>query len=244
MFFSFYYVEKIATAFVYNSNLFNEINSESTVFNEEPINAIIENDTIVPGLDGQKVNLLDSYYHMKSFNAFNSYYLVFDKIHPSVSLKDNKDKIIKSGNPLKNEVTFIILNKNIQNYFEQNNIKGDILITDEAFNKNSKLEQLNNDENNFKKLNKRLQENKMNTKICFVNNNIQKYCEKEKMYLVSSNINLNQDNYLKIKKNLTSGSIIVIQDNASIENINLLIKEINFKGMKIVYLSELIKEEK
>ena len=48
--------------------------------------------------------------------------------------------------------------------------------------------------------------------------------------------------YIEVKNNLESGDIILISDNTSYEYINLLIKYINSKNLKIVFLSKLIAE--
>ena len=71
------------------------------------VSAIIEDDYIIPGLNGYAVNVLKSYNNMRYLDTFNSYYLEYDKITPEISLENNKDKIIKFGNPSKNNIALV-----------------------------------------------------------------------------------------------------------------------------------------
>ena len=48
---------------------------------------------------------------------------------------------------------------------------------------------------------------------------------------------------LSVKKNLTSGDIIMIKSDASIDQITLLVNYIKSKGLKVIKLSELISEK-
>ena len=50
-------------------------------------------------------------------------------------------------------------------------------------------------------------------------------------------------NFHKVKNHLNSGCIILICDNAKLEDVKLLLKEIKYKNYDIVYLSEMISEE-
>ena len=70
-------------------------------YKEVATNAIIDGEYIVPGVMGRMVNKTKSFVNMKSFGVFNEYYLIFDNVKPDISLEDNKDKIITSGNPKK-----------------------------------------------------------------------------------------------------------------------------------------------
>ena len=58
-------------------------------------NAFIEDGYIIPGLNGVKINELDSYYQMVNENTFLENKLVFYQVKPEVSIEDNKNLIIK-----------------------------------------------------------------------------------------------------------------------------------------------------
>jgi UDP-N-acetylglucosamine transferase subunit ALG13 len=87
--FSFFYTEKIANLTLDKNELYQSIKEESSKYNEEYINAFIEDDHIVPGLNGKTVNIKNSFYNMKDLNTFNSYYLIYDTSYPEITIENN-----------------------------------------------------------------------------------------------------------------------------------------------------------
>ena len=242
---SFYYTEKMSKIVVNNSSLVKEINRNSKDYNVASVSAIIEDDYIIPGLNGYAVNVLKSYNNMRYLDTFNSYYLEYDKITPDISLENNKDKIIKFGNPSKNNIALVIQdNQDIINYASSMDIKITRLVDSKTFDKNSIYEQINNDYENYSKVEAMLDNNNVNKNICFVSKNIKDVCLKNKKYLVEASVSLNNYNLASIKDNLKSGYIIFINDNVSLTDFKLLVKQINYQDLKINYLSELITEER
>ena len=77
-----------------NNDLYKEITNEKDNYEVASVNASINGDYIVPGLNGKVVDVRDSYYNMKDMEIFNSYYLMYDVTYPDVSLNSNVDKII------------------------------------------------------------------------------------------------------------------------------------------------------
>lgn len=128
MIFSFYYTEKVALYVQNNTPLKKEIISYKEKNSINFVNAQIDGDYIVPGINGLEVNVDKSYDKMKSYNVFSENNLIYDQITPEVSVTNYKNKIIKSGNVNKNAVS-IILSKNNKNikYFKENNIVYDLL---------------------------------------------------------------------------------------------------------------------
>ncbi len=245
MVFSFYYTEKIAILMQNKSPIMQSINQIENNYLESPVNATIEGESITPGIMGRMINKTKSYVNMKSFGIFNEYYLVFDDVKPDVSLEDNKDKIITKGNKKKNAVAFLIeKNQPIADYFQNQKIKASIFINEQSFDKNSFFEQINNDKESYKNTESLLNKNNLNTNICYLHSMDKDFCIKNKKYLVNETFALNNSNFIEIKKNLESGSIILIKENTSLENVKLLLKEIQFKGLKIITLSDLINEKK
>ncbi len=215
-----------------------EIDLLSDNYNIDSVNAVITDDNIIPGVSGKVVNVFNSYHNMKKINNFNDYYLIYDLILPAISLKDNIDKYIISGNKLNRNISIIIDNNiNIENYIVDNNIIANKLIDYEEYNINSTLEQINNDSTNFNRINKLL-----NNKLCLVTEDIEQICRKHEYYLIKPSIYVNNSNYLEVKNDLESGQIIVITDELELEKFKLLIQEIKFKEYNLVFLSNLIKE--
>ena len=92
--FSFFYTEKIANYVLENNELYKAIDAEKDTYEVLSVNASINGNYIVPGLNGEVVNVKDSYYNMKDIEVFNAYYLKYDITYPEVSLYSNIDKII------------------------------------------------------------------------------------------------------------------------------------------------------
>ena len=124
MIFSFYYTEKIALYAQNTTPLKKEIKAFKESHNVSSINAKIDGNEIIPGLNGLKVNIEKSYKAMKIYNMFIEKDVVYDEIIPIISIKDYPKKIIVSGNVQRKAVSIIISknNKN-KNYFDENKIK-------------------------------------------------------------------------------------------------------------------------
>jgi len=110
MIFSFYYTDKIAMYVQNNTPLKKEI----IVFKDNnivpSINAEINSDGIIPGINGLIVNVNKSYNKMKSDNVFSEYKLVYDEVKPEISINENTKKTIIKGNKNKNAISIIIDN--------------------------------------------------------------------------------------------------------------------------------------
>lgn len=244
MVFSFYYTEQISTLVLNKNPLMISIKDSAEDYNVKSVNAEINGDTIIPGINGLYVNARESFYAMQSEDIFNEYYLVFEQKKPNVTLEDNKDKLIISGNPNIRQVSFVLETENeVSEYLKNEEIKASLLVDMNTYKDNNYFESINNDVNGFKSLENNLNLNKENKHICVVNELNKNMCIKYKNYLVNPSLKLNKTNILEVKNNLKNGSIIVISSTATLSDVKLLLKEIKFKGLNIVHLSEIISEE-
>ena len=75
---------------------------------QKPLTPVIENDTIVPGLNGYRINVDKSYNRLKKVGSFNEQLLVYDQIKIKDSLSNYQDKYIISGNPKKKMVSILL----------------------------------------------------------------------------------------------------------------------------------------
>lgn len=242
--FSFYYTDKIVIMVQSNNPIMQEINEAKNTKEVDYVNAIIEDDKIIPGKNGLVINEQKSFSMMKSFGAFNAYYLVYDQKRPKISLEDNKDKIIHSGNLQEKNISLILENnENLINYLESNNIKADVLINKDNYINIKNLEMINNDFNKYNEVELILNRDDKNNNICYVNENNLDFCKKRSKYLVNAELILNDSNVYEIKNSIKNGSIIFIKNNTSIDTLKILLDHAKFKGLDIVYLSELISEE-
>lgn len=243
MVFSFYYTEQISTLVLNKNPLMMTIKEQADNYNVKSVNAEIIGENIIPGINGLYVNSRESFYAMQSEDIFNEYYLVFEQKKPDVTLEDNKDKLIISGNPNIRQVTLILETENeVSEYLKLNEFKASLLVDMNTYKDKNYFESLNNETIGFKSLENNLTLNKENKHICVVNTENKDICQKHKNYLVSPSLRLNNSNLLDVKKNLKNGSIIVIGDTAGLSDVKLLLKEIKYKDLELVYLSELISE--
>lgn len=243
MVFSFYYTEQISTLVLNKNPLMMTIKEQADNYNVKSVNAEIIGENIIPGINGLYVNSRESFYAMQSEDIFNEYYLVFEQKKPDVTLEDNKDKLIISGNPNIRQVTLILETENeVSEYLKLNEFKASLLVDMNTYKDKNYFESLNNEIVGFKSLENNLTLNKENKHICVVNTDNKEICQKHKNYLVNPSLRLNNSNLLDIKKNLKNGSIIVIGDTATLSDVKLLLKEIKYKDLELVYLSELISE--
>lgn len=243
MVFSFYYTEQISTLVLNKNPLMISIKEQVDNYNIKSVNAEIKGDTIIPGINGLYVNSRESFYAMQSDDIFNEYYLVFEQKEPDVKLDDNKDKLIISGNPNIRQVSLILETENeISEYLKANQLKASLLVDMNTYKDNNYFESLNNDVSGFKTLENNLNLNKENKHICVVNDNNKDICLKYKNYLVSPSLKFNKSNLLEIKNNLKNGSIIIIGKSVTLSDFKLLLKEIKYKDLNLVYLSEIISE--
>ena len=241
--FSFFLTDRIII-FTENRNpLMKEIIKNAHLFQTESVNAVVSDNTVVPGISGKEVSVRRSYIKMGEFGFFNENFLAFDDIRPDISLYDSLDKVIVSGNSAKREVAFVLEESNTnEEIFNKGNIqysiiantKTDLSIPREYINGEIDLKKRSD-------LNFLLNRRKINKKICLVNYSDIEYCQQKKQYIVSPSIDT-KDNITDNLTKIRSGDIILIRKSSSANNINLLIKEIRRQNLSPVTLSKLISE--
>ena len=234
--FSFFYTDRVMNFINKKDPLMNKIDLLKDKYEVLPVNAVLDSNTIIPGVKGKSVDLDKSYENMKVSGIFREDYLVYNDILPSdtssnrVSLLviTNYDNIDKIKN---NNITIFLNHKDVS----INNIK--------KINKNSIYTYGNNgiysEEilDNDNTIINRISKNK--SIYCLSmgkNNDTLSICNKKKMYVVIPSI---VGDYLDIKNNLTNGSIILLND---MNNLDIIVKYINSKGYMIVPLEELLTE--
>ena len=235
---SFYYTGKMNDLIIKKTKLMEDINNDREEYDILSVDAVIENDYIIPGINGKSVNVIKSYDNMKELNVFNEEYLKYDVSIPRVSLNNNKSKIVKYGNSSKNQIAILVGNNlDIIKFSDEYNISISRLIDYNTFDKNNRYEQINNDFINYDNVEKMLNNNRMNTNICVVNVNNLDFCKDNNKYLVEATIILKNNNIAKIKNSINSGYYVNLID------YKLLIRQIYYQNLNIVPLSKLISED-
>lgn len=251
MCFSFYYTDKVINFINNKDPLMIKIYDVKDNYEVIPVNAIINDDTIIPGINGRTVDIQESYNNMKISGIFREDALHFDDLFPLFSLKDNSDKFIIKGNGYKKNVSLVfILNKNdiyklkkindLTIFINHSDLSIDIinelgtkeiysygnngLYTKESIvSDNTLIDNLTNNKSRYC-LSK------------YKNNKVLDLCYKNDMYTVIPNI---IGGYYEVRNNLSNGSIILLNNLNDIDNI---IRYIRSKGYNIVTLEHLLQE--
>ncbi|MBE6140481.1 MAG: hypothetical protein E7172_02970 [Firmicutes bacterium] len=242
--FSFYYTEKIANYVLEKNDLYQEIENKKKDYEINSVSAIINDTYIIPGYNGIKVNVKDSYFNMKSLNVFNEFYLIYNEVMPLISLEQNKDKIILQGNKAKKSVSFILENdEQIIQYFQNNNMQADLLIDFDSFSKDTNFEYINNDAIKYNEVESLLNNYDLNKNLCVINSNIESICRKNEKYLLEPEI-ITNSNFINVKNSIESGKIYLVKKGLRVDNLKTIIKQIKFMDFNIISVSKLIEEKR
>ncbi len=209
-----------------------EIKDQENNYYQKPVNAIITNNYIIPGISGIKVNINKSYKKMKIINTFNSSLLVYDIIYPEISLQNHYNKVIIKGNLLNKQISLILNIKNIQNLSIINNILKENNIYVDIYSNN----EINIHNTNFKNI----VTDKFFpfTNYCLYNNKIIENCINNKIYT----INAIQVKSLQEIKNTISNGIIYLYNVNNEQDLNIIIKYLKNNNYEIKTIDNLIKE--
>ena len=264
-FFSFFYTEKVINVITEQDEIMIKIKENEEKNNIPSTNAIINENTITPGLSGKEINIDKSYKEMKKLGTYNENMLVYTKVLPEVSINNNKNKYIRNGNKNFNEVSLIFkINKNtdlqkLLTLLDKNNTKANLFISYEYLEKHiNKIEKKKNIEYyNYGKngiyndeiilvANNIISRKSNPASICLTetntNNTLQICSENEQFTIYPEIINGTLNS---IKSKISNGSIISFEvTSTTLNELPLIINYINSKGYTISLLSELINEEK
>lgn len=264
-FFSFFYTEKVINVITEQDEIMIKIKENEEKNNVPSTNAIINENTITPGLSGKEINIDKSYKEMKKLGTYNENMLVYTKVLPEVSINNNKNKYIRNGNKNFNEISLIFkINKNtdlqkLLTLLDRNNTKANLFISYEylethinEIEKNKNIEYYNYGKNGTYNdeiilVANNIISRKSNTaNICLTETNTTntlKICSENEQFTIYPEI-IN-GTLSSIKTKISNGSIISFEvTNTTLNELPLIINYINSKGYSISLLSELINEEK
>ena len=261
--FSFFYTNEISNVIKENDDLLIQIKDNEDLYNVKAIDAVILDDTIIPGVSGRKVSIDKSYNNMKKYNTFNDNLLVYDKVKPNISVNKVYDKYIISGNKSITNITltFVLYSDsnidNIINILNKNDIKATFFVDMDYFDSNNEIISyliknnhtigfLNSSKGNINYMSAVVSKiNNQKYLFCFndlKNSEFLKICSLNNNYSISSNV-IDKDYYINVKKNLTNGSILTFKVNSKLDDeLELIINYIKQKGFKIINMPELINE--
>jgi len=246
IYFSFYYTNMVSNYLKNKDPIMIKIKNEKNKYYQEPTDAIIENETIIPGISGYEVDISKSYMNMKKLNEYQESMLVFNKIEPNISLKNNQDKVIISGNKDYFKVSILLKIDDI-------NILKKIIKNKEFTNISYILSSnfIKENYNYLKELNKNIVVDE-NDNLLFLN--IFNYCYKTKLNDDNKCSNFNKytiltkmityDYYYNTTKLIDNGSILAYNciNDKNLNEITIVLNGIKSLGYEIVSLDNLLNE--
>ena len=266
--FSFIYTEKTVMVVKEFDDIMVQLKAQNDAYRIPAIDALIDGNTIIPGISGSEIHIDKSYSKMKRYGKYNEKLLAYTTISPNISLTKNMDKYVIQGNKEKRMVSLLFLvegndsvvpllkvlsDKNIKATFfvdgswvEKNN---DVLI--EIINQGHEIGNLGYNysytSSSFAWLDTKIKKvSKQNEGYCYSevdNTDTLSICSMNHNYTIRPNIVTMDTPSITIKENLQAGGLIALHIYDGLENeLPVILHIIESKGFTISILSEHLKE--
>ncbi len=263
--FSFYYTNKSIDVIRMQDPIMKTIKATEEKYEVPSQNALIKDDTIIPGISGKVIDYNGTYNKMKRYGAYNEVLTTLKEEKPTVSVEDYYDKYIISGNPTKKSVALVfkvenrspnaiseILNSKqsratffIDGYYLENNYDEISAMT------NHELELLSYN-STYDKIYFSASKDYLETitkkplKYCYCdydNKEIINLCQSLNMHTVLPTIKIFSNPFQEVKEKLSNASIIVfsITDQTTNE-LPIIIDYIKSRGYTLTTLTDLLNE--
>lgn len=224
-------------------------------FQMESVNAIIDNNTIVPGKNGCIIDVNKSYESMKRINSYNDNLIKYKDIIPEISLYNTYDKYIEKGSNEERNVSIVLYIKDKKYINNISDVKLNMfldanILKDSTININDNIkvynggDNMNYDDTTIEWINDVISDNYNTSNYCINIDKNDSYllsCARNKMHTISPSIIYT--NIYKAKNEITNGSIIYFTEH-NLNNISVFATYLLKKGYNIVYLDELLSEER
>ena len=267
LYISILYSEKAITVVRELDDLMIRIEKEKNNYTLNYQNASILNHKAIPGLNGRKVNINKSYHNMKRLGSFNPNLFEYDEIYPKISLKNNFNNYIISGNSKKDFVSLVFTTNSsdsiddIIEILKEKKVPASFFLNNEFFLENQKIVNKMNkndnllgikiddymDKDDFNFLEFTLKQLSKNNNYCYFekeNNDYLKLCSKYKNYSLIPSIIVYENPLKEIKDEIKPGQIISLPANDIVsDQLRVIITYINSRGYKIVSLDDLFSEK-
>lgn len=249
--FSFFLTDKTSMIIKNMDEIMIMIKDNKKKYETKGINAIINDKYIIPGISKKKVNINKSYNNMKEYGKYNPNLFIYDCIKPSISISNNKDYIIISGNKLKRMVSInfilddITYLDDIITILDNNKVSSTFFVDEDFLSNNLDLVYnlinkgyiigISNNKSNYKWMDTIITKvGKQNNIYClYTSDKVVKKCMSIDGYTIKGE-NIDNNYFRNIKKNLSSGSIYTLNiNNELVNNLDVILKFIMKKGYKI-----------
>jgi len=258
---SFVYTNKIANVVKNKDPIMQMILSNTSDYELASVNAVIESNTIIPGVTGCVIDVDKSYENMKRINEYTEKMLKYRDLVPEITLNNIFDKYIAKSNGIKRNVAIVVNIKDSMEYvnsivnnneFKLNIFLDSELLEDGLIEVNKEYINVYNggvnnnyDDITIEWMNDVIEDNYNDSKYCINKNRNDDnllVCARNRMHTISPNLVVTSSNLYNIKSNISNGSIIYFDENA-LDNILSIVNFVKSKGYEIVYLNELLNEK-
>ena len=260
--FSFFYTNKIIDFLKEKDPIMKEIKKTNSKYKVDSIDALIIGDNIIPGKVGKEIDYKKSYSKMKRYGTYNEILTILKDVKPVISIDDNYDKYIISGNKEKRSVALVFkvykdtsINS-LLSILDKNKVSANFFIDGTYLEKNIlTLKSMKRHELDILSYNNELDKSLFETSISYLENvtgkgvkycygeEVLKLCSKLKLHTIKPSLVIHNNLYKEVKNNIDNSMIISIDiNNYNLKELSSTIDYIKSKGYKMVLLSELLKE--
>ncbi len=264
---SFIYNEKVGVVSKLNDDLLTEIKENQNNYKQKPIEATIKENTIIPGINGKKIDINKTYTKMKQIGYFNEKLIVYKPLKVKNKLKNNKDKYIVSANKNKKEISLIFkvnnktninklisvldkTNTNATFFINSSFLENNYNLVINLINKNHTIGNLSNKEDytnpDFIWMKTIITNTKQKENYCYSktkNKTILKNCSIQKSYTIIPTAIIKDRPFINIKNSINNGALIMLEANNQLENeLENIINYIISKGYQIKSLEKVLQE--
>ena len=208
----------------------------------EAIDAKINGSYIIPGLNGEVVDVNKSYQKMKQVGAFRVKDLVMKEQKPHISIMNYYDKIVSNGNSSKRGVSFVTMSDDLAYTLDNEVVPYAILTTFNNYKNNYVYgTRVIIERENYDELSTYLDSIKEKNNLCYFKEELYDICLKKKKVIFTNSIIMDR-NYLLNYRKIKSGDIIYLDNSLSVEGLSFIMMQIRFMGLQILPLPLLLSE--
>lgn len=264
---SFYYTNKSVSVLKNADPIMKAIKETEKKYKIEPINAQIIGNSIISGKTGKTIDYEKSYNKMKRYGTYNESLTSLKELQPVVSINDNYDKYVVSGNKDNRNISLVFLGKgneninNILGILKNKNVSATFFLDGTYLEKNlSTIKNITDHELEILSYKQEFEETFIKTSISYLNSitgKNPKYCYTEKedehilntckklnLHTIKPTLVLNKNIYHEIKENLSNSIIISLEINRFVEKeLSTTIDYLKKKGYNIITLDDVVKED-
>lgn len=257
--FTFFYTEKVMDMATLQDDIMIKLNDVKEQYYKEPVNASINDKYIIPGRVGSEIDINGSYFSMKKLGYFDENLLIYQNVYPEISIYNNYNKYVVSGNVYEKNIAliFIINNRNVLDNvldtIKSKKINISFFVDSKFLNSNMEIlnlikgyEVYNYGNNGVYTMDNLIifnniikNKTKVDNKFCLFLKEEDKSlnnCASSKIFSIMPSVS---GGYNEIKNNLSNGSIILVNNSKELGNI---IQFVNSKGYNICKLVDIINE--